>query len=65
MMEVRAEAGENLYSLIRRASAAACERSTTVEMIFNDTRVRVYAGSHEYDIADKWAMQRRLNDAKR
>ena len=62
---INAEAGESIYHVIQRALTQANKARAEVIVTHNDTSVRVYPGSHEYDIADKFYLRRELDRAGR
>ncbi len=60
MQEIKGQPGESLWMAAQRAIKAASDTGTDKFLVFNDTTVRVYPGSHEYDITDKYFLHRAL-----
>lgn len=48
----------SLWQFIPVVIAEANRTGQEQELEFNGTKVRVYPGSHEYDIGDKWVLKR-------
>lgn len=55
------KAGGSIATFIVECIGYANATQRDVEMEFNGTVVRVYPGSHEYDIADKWSYKREMD----
>lgn len=58
---MNANPGESLYLFIERVVKEAHIDRVTIEATHNNITVTVYPFSHEYDIEDKFAMQRKIN----
>lgn len=60
MQTIESQPGEPIHKAVERVIQAA--NSTGQEMFLkcNGTTVRVYPGSHEYDITDKYFLHRAL-----
>jgi len=52
--------GESIYIAIQRAIACCNQTGSQCDLKHNDMLVRVYPGSHEYDIYEKWDLQCKL-----
>lgn len=57
---IEAEPGESIYRVVERAIARANETQRELELVHNSITVKVYPGSHEYDIVEKWMLKREL-----
>lgn len=60
-MNITAQPGESIYSFTQRILLAARASNFDVSATHNDVTIRVYPNSAEYDILDKWNMQRTIN----
>lgn len=60
MTRIKAEPGESIHRLAQRVIAECNRTMHEHELEHNTIVVRVYPGSHEYDIYDKWDLKRRL-----
>lgn len=63
-MNIQAEAGENLYTLTQRTMRKAFLLNCDIMATHNDTTIRIYPSSCEYDVLDKFSMQRTINNLK-
>lgn len=59
-MYIEATAGESIYNLVDRAITHCNTYGVGVVICHNDIDVRVYPGSHEYDIMEKIELKRQL-----
>lgn len=62
MTIIEANPGESIWRLALRAIDQCNRDQRDYQIRHNGTLVRVHPGSHEYDIGEKWFMQRRLDD---
>lgn len=56
--------GESIFCAAERVIARANDSGNSYLLTFNETNVNVYPGSHRFDVAEKWAMSRVINDLK-
>lgn len=59
-MLIMAEPGESIYRASERVCLMATVNNREYTLRFNDIDIRVYAGSHEYDINEKYWLLRKL-----
>lgn len=64
-MVVEAEPGESVYRAIQRVIARANRTQQEHILRHNGVEVRVYPGSHEYDIVEKWTLKRELHNLQK
>jgi len=63
-MNIKAELGENLYTFTQRVIKQAFLSNSEVMATHNGVTIRIYSDSCEYDVLDKFNMQRTINNLR-
>lgn len=61
---IEAIPGETIYCTTHRAIDRANEEGKPFRIRHNDTEVNVYPGSNRFDVVEKWAILRELQQLK-
>jgi hypothetical protein len=64
-MPIKAEAGESIYTVIRRAINMADAYKMEYDILHNEIVVRVYPSSNERDVFEKWLLMGQIETLKR
>lgn len=59
-MIICAESGESFWKASQRVMQMANAENKPFNLRHNNIEIRIYPGSHEYDIEDKYQLARRL-----